>query len=638
MGQLLSLANHPEEKIEFEHHGEYYQYQVTPTIYHNHLRGYVLTLLNITKQKQETQHMERLKNQAENQTAQKSSFLARMSHDLRTPLHAIIGISDILLGQGELSAKQRTQILNMKSAGNTLLEQVNSILIYSQMEAGKLELAQKPYDLEGVIREIANYCMINLESKPVDFLVSFSTEYPAEIIGDEMQVREMLQNVLSNAVKYTEEGQITCEISCGLGRKEGEVRIECRVTDTGIGMTQEQLNQLFKEYVSFSDSRSMEGTGLGLCIVRQLAELMGGSVIATSAKHKGSTVVLTFYQKMMEGERRPATTFYKDALQWKSAEGYSTITPAYIYPNAKVLVVDDMRINCEILRELLKPWKCGVDFAFHGKEAIEAVKTKKYQMIFIDQMMPEMTGVTAAEEIQKLCDTPLIMMTADISDVVRTLCQEKGLTDFLAKPIDLKHLQRIIEIYMPEDYRSSATDSVSYETQKLYIKTLEAFVEEVGSLAEQLTYYVDNNLDLFRVKVHGIKGVSRQIGRDAVSERAEILEMAAKTGNIPFIKRYIPTFLQNLEEVLAGARRELGCMPKEQEVPVEYGGNKTVKELFELLRQGFDSYDIGLIEKEIMLLSARTLSIQEAALLENAKQAAADLEYEAGSALFARKN
>lgn len=636
---IKDMARNLDRQREIEVQGRFYKCQMTSVYYHGRLRGYSLSLLDITSQKKETRLMSSLKNAAETQNVRKSRFLAAMSHDLRSPLHAIIGISDILMTKKEISARNRSLLLHLRRAGNSLLEQVDSILDFSKLEAGKLELTRNRYSLEQIAEELAHMCVINLQSKPVHFSLAILTEYPKELIGDNMRVREIIQNLLSNAVKFTETGEICCEISCNCQPEVGRAYITCSVADTGFGMTEKQLEQIFQEYVSFSDGRNSEGIGLGLCIVRQLAEMMGGSVTAYSDGKSGSKITVSFYQEMDQEKMCPAVSFTSETILQQSAGFKYHVKPSWIYPKARVLLADDMKINQEIFREIAGPWRFEIDFVSNGKAAVEAVRRRSYQLIFLDQMMPEMTGDEAAKRIHGFCDTVLILVTADLSDDTRKECKKHGFSDFIAKPMNVTVFQKTVERYMPKEYRQEApleNDEQNVlegvEDIRAYGRTLQTFVQEVRSLAEKLAESAEEDLDYFRVKVHGIKGVSRQIGRSSVSESAEIMEMAAKTENRGYIRSHLPDFLRELKETAEDVERELSRLPQPKDEAEKTPSGS--QELFLRLKEGFDAYDIKQIEECIRRLDETVLSAKENRLLEQARAACAELDYEGGSALF----
>lgn len=639
VGDIRAMAREMDKPRSFEYQGRYYKCRLNAVYYHERLKGYNLSVIDITEQKNETKMMASLREAADDRTVLKSRFLAAMSHDLRSPLHAIIGISDILTAKREISSRNRALLLHIKSAGEALLTQVDAILDYSKLESGKFILARGVYNLDSILEELAHMSVINLQSKPVRFTLHVRDEHPRQLIGDEMRVREIIQNLLANAAKYTKEGEIVCEVACRMEQEAARVYITCSVKDTGAGMSKKQIEQVFDEYVSFQDGRMAGGAGLGLRIVKQLAERMGGSVSVTSDGTSGSTVTASFYQEYVGKELCPVFTLDGDTILWQTAAFQHNVRPVFTYPEAKVLLADDMRINQEIFRELVVPWKFEVAVADDGKAAVKMAKARDYQMIFLDQMMPEMMGDEAAVEIRKFSDTPLIMMTANLSDGLRNEYLQNGFTDFLQKPIEILTLQKIIEQHMPHAYRhdpSHEEAAGSFPDGRsrggANRRTLETFVYEVEPLAEKLPDYAKEDLELFRIKVHGIKGASRQIGKISISERAEIMEMAAKTQNMRFIEEHMPDFRKELEEAVREAREELANIPAVQEA----GGMDVVdkEELFARLKAGFETYSLGEIEECIAALKHAVLTTEESALLEQAKTACNEMDYEAGSALF----
>lgn len=642
-GQLKNLLKNPKEGVEFvARGGAYYQCILQPVTFHNRKKGYILSAVDITKQKQETALMAQLKEMAEEQAVSKSRFMACMSHDLRSPLHAIIGISDIMLGKREVEGRSRSLIRYVKNAGITLLELVNSILLFSKIEAGKLELNSAPYDLEKILEDLTNMCIVNLQNRPVKVSMVIKTEHPSQFLGDEIRVREMLQNLLANAVKYTEQGEIRCELSCRESTKGYE--LNCMVADTGRGLGSYQLAHVFDEYSSYGEDK--ESTGLGLFIVRQLAEMMGGSAAAESNGVQGSIFHFTIYQEAAPASSmRPAVTFNEEILLKQHIYETERVRPNWIYPDARVLIVDDMKVNQEILKERLRPWKVMADTAGSGHKAIEAVQKQSYQLILMDHMMPDMSGIEAEEQIQKITRVPAILITADDSDELDDHYQEYGFQALLHKPIDMALFQDALEILIPDAFRKSpeARDAVQqsmeesgYEgNQRGYRRTLEAFVSEAEPLIGEIMGYAMNNHELFQTKVHGIKGASLQVGQSALGESAEIMEMAAKTDNYAYIDRHIESFVEELENALGEVRTELSKMKIQTGMVTPSQEKYSTHKVFQNLREGFDKYDMGLIEDNLRILQSMELSEDERKLADKVQEAYNELEYETGAALLA---
>lgn len=627
----------PEVEHECQRGEEYYKCHLQPVFYKKRLQGYILSILNITHQRQEIKLME-------NQSQLKSKFLASVSHELRSPLHAIIGGSEILLRQKGMPAEKTVLLEYIRSAGNTLLTQVNEILAYSKLEAGMLTLEEEEYDFYELLLEQARICLLNLKDKPVEFRIEMETDFPKKMIGDAKRVRQIIQNLLSNASKYTSRGSIVLSIRCSTEKDSGKVCLHVCVADTGVGMSEDTAKSAFGEYVSYSDNMGIEGTGLGLSLVKQLVELMGGWIRTESKEDCGTQFSFEIKQQSVEAEQMPPMQIGSEILRTRQDITVNEVKPNYIYPKARILLVDDMEVNRVIFEELAAPWKMKIDVATCGEEAVEQVKCRDYQMIILDQMMPGMSGFETADEISKFSNAPLVLMTADISDDIRARSVKHGFIDFMAKPVRLERLRRILETCLPVSYRERPLPETDAErcirTQReavAYGRTLESYCREVQELQEVLEEFAKTDLGLFQTKVHGIKGISRQIGRDDMAEYAEIMEMAAKTDNRIFIERNLKKFLnllkQTREEVAAEEKDIRKRYPASQELTVSLTvDDEERKELWEALKEGFDAYDLEQIEKNLQTLSEIDLPAEEAQRLPIVKEAYENLDYEIGSA------
>lgn len=642
---MLRWSTHPEDEFEKQYGDLYYKCQLQPVFKDDYLRGYILCVIDITHLKQETKLMEQLKREAENQSVLKGKFLASVSHDLRSPLHAIIGGSEILLRRKNLSSESRTMLGYIRNAGNNLLEQVNTILVYSKLEAGKLILHKKEYNFYNLLKEQAHICLMNLNEKPVEFVIRVENEFPEMLIGDESCVRQVIQNLLSNATKFTDRGSVICTIRCSMEQESSIVHVHGSVEDTGIGMSAEQLEQIFGEYVSYSNDRGLEGSGLGLSLVKQMVDLMHGSICASSTEGVGTRIMFDMEQEKTSSVMLPPTNIDRELLLKKPIYAINDVKPNWVFPGARVLLVDDMEVNRLIFKKLVTPWKLTVDLAASGEEAIQAARLHEYQMIILDQMMPQKSGIETADEISKFCDVPLVLMTADISDATRAEALLHGFIEFLPKPVQLENLRTLLEGCLPVEYRKMPPTDAAADLQGkdreealAYVRTLETYCREVQELISRLDEYERTNLDMFRVKVHGIKGISRQIGQDDMGEQAEIMEMAAKTENHVFIRRNLPKFLTQLQSVHDAVEQEY------QELERQYADKnkeKTEREsispdariqLWKNLKEAFDGYDLNKIEQFIKKLDETVLPPEESTKLGIAKDACDNLEYEDGSA------
>lgn len=644
--ELENLLAKENKNDEIEIRGCVYRMHLAQEEYMGHIRGYILYLVDLTQEKQENQLMESLMQKAKSATIMKSRFLASMSHELRSPLHAIIGFCDILNRQADISSHYKSMIGNIHNAGDTLLRLVNSILDYSKMEAGKIELKMEPFDFEQMLKSILQESIVNRQNKPIEITIHMKTAYPHILIGDEIHVRDIIQNLMANAVKYTNEGSIECDISCKT-LEDSKVRITVCVKDTGIGMSEEQVRVVFDEYTSFVGDKSVEGTGLGLPIVRGFAEMMDGEVTAQSDGKTGSVFTATFSLSMVDGKQCPPQLFTEETLRYASEEAGVFQRPDWFYPQARVLVVDDMSVNLELFQEYADIWKLKIDTATNGEEAIRKVRERRYEMVFLDNMMPKMTGIEAASIIRTFSEIPIIILTADISEETRHKSMENGATELLEKPLRLEELKKILEGHLSESLRQPVTETeISVNMDDKRKKILHIFAKEAeGIRMDIMECWKKEDLELFRIKVHGLKGTSRGIGRMELSEKAEVMEMAARTENHTFIERHLEKFNDDIVHELERIKEEISDADSTQIVEINDSENREITEsavsidqLFAQLQKQFENYDLTGIEQCLEELEHRTLSVADRQLLHQVREASEELEYEAGSELLLRRS
>ena len=635
------FAKKKERTAEFEKDGNFYRSSIEEFVFQNEICGYIMTIVDITEQKLELKRVEELKLAAEEQSLSKSKFLANMSHDLRSPLHAIIGASDVLFTKNNLTAMHRSYIQMIRNSSKVLLGMVNDILLHSKLEAGKLVLSKNPYSLEQTLRDLSQMMIMNLQMKPVEFQLNFNSRYPEELLGDQMRVREVIQNIISNSVKFTEEGSICCNITCEAEEETNRIRIVCEIKDTGPGMSEEQLRVLFDEYATFAKQRKKDGTGLGMSIVRQLVNLMDGNVRAESDGKSGSTICVTFYQELTKGVWCEPLQLTKKELMRRALTVEKADMPKIRFMDARVLVVDDIEVNQKVFKQVVERWGIDADTAGSGAEAIEMAKQKDYHLIFLDYMMPKMDGMETAAEIRKFSNVPMILLTADASDETRKKSLEAGFADYMGKPIDTRQLERNLEKHIPSDFRISVEASSGEEAEALGREALQKEIEakrtilktvvaELEQIYEKLPEYFENDLAMFRIKVHGIKGLTRQIYKMSISRQAEIMEMAAKTDNRRFIEENMDDFLYEIKDTLDEVKEELSALPEKEVEKTD----EDVETLLKRLWEAFDGFDLKASEQCIEQLQVRELTIEEAALVEKLAAACDDIDYEEGCRLI----
>ena len=395
---------------------------------------------------------------AEDANRAKSAFLARMSHEIRTPLNAILGIAEIQLQNENLSEDMKGALNMIINSGTLLLGIINDILDVSRIEAGKLQLFPANYDVASLINDTVFLNMIKYENKPIEFLLNVNESIPSMLFGDELRIKQILNNLLSNAFKYTDAGEVelSVEVENPAASADDLVMLIFRVRDTGQGMTEEQVSQLWDDYSRFNmeANRSTEGIGLGMSITRSLIETMNGEILLESEPGKGSL----FMVRLPQGNAGAPALGSEAAERLRTFRSDFTTKPKKTriehepIPFGKVLVVDDMELNLYVIKGKLLPYGLHIDTATSGLDAIEKVKNDAYDIVFMDHMMPKMDGVEATREIRKLGPEygklPIIAITANAVSGVREMLLENGFNGFISKPIDTRELDEVLRKWM----------------------------------------------------------------------------------------------------------------------------------------------------------------------------------------------
>lgn len=379
----------------------------------------------------------------------KGDFLANMSHEIRTPMNAIIGMNEMVMRE-EISPRAAQYSKDIYNAGQTLLAIINDILDFSKIESGKMEIVPVAYELSSLLNDVINMVIQKVNDKGLELVTEISPDIPHQLYGDEIRIRQVVLNLINNAVKYTEKGSVTLKVNFQK-RQDEKMDLQISVTDTGIGIRGEDLDKLFNSFqrVDMSANRKIEGTGLGLSITKQLVEQMEGYIQVESAYGQGSTFSVSIPQKIMENAPIGDFTNASANLQNDRKEEIS-----FTAPDARILIVDDNKVNLTVAKGLIKDTEIQVDAVLSGEEALEKVKSNKYHIILLDHMMPVMDGMETLMRMREQDenvsrDATMIALTANAISGSRERYIAAGFADYLSKPIDALRYKEMIRKYLP---------------------------------------------------------------------------------------------------------------------------------------------------------------------------------------------
>jgi signal transduction histidine kinase len=562
-------------------------------------------------------------NAAKAATEEKGKFFAKMSHEMRTPLNAVIGLSEMILDDEEgLSEEVWDNVEQISRAGSSLLSMVNDILDISKIESNKFQLHPAEYNTLDMLNDTVTQSSMYREDKPIEFILNIDEDIPANLYGDDIRVRQILNNLLSNAYKYTKEGQVELSIKCERGNDDA-LWLIASVRDTGIGIPKENLGSMFTDYsrIDINANRYVTGTGLGLSITKMLVDMMEGAVSIESEYGKGSCFTVKILQKAVSAE-----VIGSDVIEsLKQFQSYSRKRRKVMHqtrlslPYARVLVVDDVWTNLYVTKGMLKPYKMGVDCVSSGQKAVEMIRDEKvkYNAIFMDHMMPEMDGIEAAKLIRQIGteyskNIPIIAFTANANTSSKEMFLSSGFQAFLPKPIEVPNLDEIIRQWVRDEeqekqYLEEKIAGMDMEKglerfngdREVFMQILQTFPVNTRGLLEKMKDVNEENLAGYAINVHGIKSSCRGICAEELGSRAEALEHAAKAGSLAFVTENNPSFIEDVYKLTAsiedtllkgGIGGEKGDKPKKE---------KPYREALEALKTACDDYKIEEIEKII---------------------------------------
>jgi signal transduction histidine kinase/CheY-like chemotaxis protein/HPt (histidine-containing phosphotransfer) domain-containing protein len=611
----------------------------------NALRSAGVMLANTVMRNEMTHNLITAREDAVMASNVKRDFLANMSHEMRTPLNAIIGFAELELHrEGEpWPAAGREAFEKIYQSSITLLNIINDILDISKIESGKMVLSEVAYCTPSVLNDTIQLNIVRIGSKPITFHLDIEDNLPMKLYGDDLRVREILNNLLSNAFKYTKEGEVTLKVRTARDEDNPDsVWLTISVTDTGIGIKAKDQEQLFSEYnqVNMRKNRRLEGTGLGLAITKRLVELMDGTIHMDSVYGRGSTFTARVRQGFVThmGIGKRTADNLRSFTYMEERRDRSRRLVRVKMPGTRVLVVDDVQTNLDVIRGMLVPYDITVDCAMSGAGAIKMLQRPDvfYNAVFMDHMMPEMDGIETTAHIRALgteraLKVPIIALTANALVGNKQMFLEAGMQDYLTKPIDIMKLDNVLKRWVHKPtaketkaaqagavadaepaYAKNAEDTAFLmahpvaginfvgglkrfeDAAKYYIDTLESFAERTPASLEKLGSLAAGELDDaalkdYMITVHGIKGASLSIEAKELGQSAAELEAASRDNDTNYITMHTATFIALASKVIGDLKDMLALQPKKS-------AREPDKQTLKRLRDAAKSYDIEAVD------------------------------------------
>ncbi|MDY6399477.1 MAG: ATP-binding protein [Synergistales bacterium] len=587
----------------------------------------------------------------------KSSFLNNMSHEIRTPMNSILGMNEMILREEE-RPEIREYALVIQRSGRALLGIINDVLDFSKLQDKKMEISPVRYDLSSLINDLVNMAAEGAKKKSLTFTVNVDKTIPRILDGDEYHIRQVMLNILNNAIKYTERGGVT--VTMGYEKVDAyTILLKCAVTDTGIGIKSDDLEYIFQPFEHIESSRKFnaDGSGLGLSIVQKLLQLMGSELKVESVYHKGSTFSFEVRQTVVKWE--PIGN-YERAFS-VSLSHDKKLMHTFQAPNARVLVVDDADVNLLVFANLLKKTKIKIDTASSGLEMLQMVRMNHYNMIFLDHRMPGMDGIEAFHNMKKMTDglnfnTPVVALTANAVLGARQLYIDEGFSDYISKPVDTVRLEQVLLEYLPNDLIIRGEDISDDESEKnnvpvadvsviekenenknendeyakyknlngidfdaavtncgsedTFIQALEIFYNTLDKKADEIENFErEKDIKNYTVKVHALKSAARLVGALDLSADAKYLEECGDKNDEHEIETKTPALLKKYrayKEILA----QVFGSNDEPDMSLPEISVTDLHEMYSLIKNFAADFDLDNIDR--MMEEAKNFRIPEA--------------------------
>ena len=594
--------------------------------------------------------------QANQANAAKSYFLSTMSHDIRTPMNAILGLNEMVLRESQ-DATIIHYSESIRTAGSTLLGLINDILDFSKIEAGKMDILPVDYNFASVLNDLVNMVQKNAADKGLAFHIDIDAGIPALLHGDEIRIKQITTNILSNAVKYTKEGSVTFTVGYAkIPDKPDSILLKIRVADTGIGIKPEDMDKLFKafERIDEKKNRNIEGTGLGMTIAQNFLAKMDSQLHVESTYGEGSVFSFDLEQKVVKWD--PIGN-YEETFRASLSER-NRYREKFTAPHADLLVVDDTPVNLTVFTSLLSRTKIRIDTALDGDEAISMYKQKHYDMVFLDHMMPNKDGIETLAEMRGLTDTPndgtpIVCLTANAISGMREKFIKAGFDDYITKPIDPDRLESMLLHYLPkgkigpasgdrEDDDYVLPDFLFHLSEidvgsglahcgngKSYMTTLEMYLDTAEKNADEIEqFWAAKDLRNTTIKVHALKSTSRVIGALELGELAANLEKAGDLGDTETLDRELGTLLARYRKLAVELRplKEQGDAEENDERPLITP--QELREAYRTLSEFCENFDFDSVVHVVESLQLYRIPEEEATRVDAIVKAVDNFDYE----------